>query len=684
MSVPSVSDAPASATPTPPRAASRDARTRCNRPGCGNRLTHTPGKRPKVYCSEACRKATKRIITKINNGREVRDGGSSGKTGRLGKETTEFPGGSSDTPVDGPETGRLEAAHLHQHHDREMQAKARKSRRYAGRRTLWRITGDAACKGCGRSLMDPASGVIVGQTAAGTAVVLGVMRCGRIWLCPVCAATIRHKRAEEITQAVVEWIRRGGIAYLVTLTARHAAKDRLDALMDALQGSRSGTAAEIRVAKANVGVAETALQEVVDRTREAVNAARLAAPKGEKRAAMAEAKAAAAGELADAQARLRTAQAELASTRRKAGAYQRLITGGTWAGRKCDPEGIRGRIGYIGMIRATEVTVGLANGWHPHIHAIVLVGGRTTGERAEKRVTGTFEPSENALAEWQQHWRSVWVSALQAINPKWRPSDDCDRADCPCGGKGHAIDFKRLETERDAKDLGEYIAKTQDGKQPALELARADLKTALGENVTPFELLFRIGDVIGGVPEEEASGIGSLEWNLAKWHEYERATKGRRAIEWTRYLRQMLGIEGGDTHEDDLDMLFGADAEGGELRAGVAITEEGWTAVTRRALDLAATEAAEGKDGNTDPEAVGARVREILALADVADTVMVLSSAQVAEAYTAMLENLARRREEAAARRRREAEDDTDKVSLRHTARDARRNLARRAATPQE
>ncbi|MFD9560571.1 replication protein, partial [Streptomyces sp. NPDC059990] len=60
--------------------------------------------------------------------------------------------------------------------------------------------------------MDPASGVIVAQTAAGTSVVLGLMRCGRIWLCPVCAATIRHKRAEEITAAVVEWIKRGGTA----------------------------------------------------------------------------------------------------------------------------------------------------------------------------------------------------------------------------------------------------------------------------------------------------------------------------------------------------------------------------------------------------------------------------------------------------------------------------------------
>ncbi|MEW2267998.1 hypothetical protein ACGF5T_35955 [Streptomyces sp. NPDC047853] len=452
--------------------------------------------------------------------------------------------------------------------------------------------------------MDPASGVIVAQTAAGTSVVLGLMRCGRIWLCPVCAATIRHGRAEEITRAVVEWIKLGGTAYLVTFTARHGHTDRLADLMDALQGTR-----------------------------------------------------------------------KTADSPRRPGAYQRLITGGTWAGRRAtdgdrhqDREGIRDRIGYVGMIRATEVTVGQINGWHPHIHAIVLVGGRTEGERADKRVVDTFAPSPAALLEWEGHWRAVWTAALRKVNPQFTPDDR------------HGVDFRRLETERDANDLAEYIAKTQDGKAPALELARADLKTAAGGNVTPFELLGRIGDLTGGMTEDDAAGVGSLEWNLARWHEYERATKGRRAIEWTRYLRQMLGIDGGDTEADDLDLLLGADAEDGELRAGVAVTEDGWTAVTRRALDLAATQAAEGKDGNTDPAAVGERVREVLVLADAADAVVVLSSAEVAEAYADMLAALALRREEAAARRRRENEhDDDQEQDADSTQERAARHIARLA-----
>lgn len=567
---------------------------------CGTPITHVPGKRVRVYCSDACRKAAKRAIAKAE--RTV-----SAKADTLGTESTEFR-----PPLRPAETSSEAKADTEP--SRQATAKIRKARRYAGRRTLWRITGDKACKGCGRDLMDPASGVLVAQTADGSSVVLGLMKCARIWFCPVCSATIRQKRAEEITRAVVAWINQGGTAYLVSLTARHDYEDELADLMDAIQGTRKDESRGIT---------------------------------------------------------------------RKPGAYQRLITGGAWAGdsRKASiaaQEGIRGRVGYIGMIRATEVTVGTVNLWHPHIHAIVFVGGRTEGVRSDKRIVEVFAPDEAALQEWEDHWRGVWTSHLQKVNPKYRPSDVCGIPDCKCDGKGHGVDFKRLETAKDAENLGEYIAKTQDGKSPALELARGDLKEARGENMTPFQVLYRIGDLTGGVPEEDAPGHGSLGWCLGLWHEYERAMTGRRAIEWTRYLRPLLGLTGGDTEEDDKDLAAEGDVDS-EFRGGAQVTEEGWSAVARQALDLAVTEAAEGVDANTDPSALTARVREILALAGVEGEIRQLTSGEVAEAYEAKLEALAQRREEAAARRRREAEEPEEMTGDERTEK-ARRALGKRFA----
>ncbi|MEU7283693.1 replication protein, partial [Streptomyces sp. NPDC045431] len=356
--------------------------------------------------------------------------------------------------------------------------------------------------------MDPESGVILAQTAEGTAIALGLLKCGKIWFCPVCSAKIRHGRAEEITAAAVSWMQQGGSAYLVTFTARHAATDKLADLMDAIQGTRA------------------------DKDK---------------------------------------------GTTRKPGAYQRLITGGTWAGRpdRLDADGnpdigIRGRVGYVGMIRATEITVGQGNGWHPHIHALVLVGGRTEGDRKDKRVVEVFTPSDDALGELEDHFRAVWTRHLAKVDPSFKPSDE------------HGVDFKRLATARDAEDFGRYVAKLQDGHKsisPANEIARGDLKRGRQGNMTPFEMLGRIGDLMGGVLEEDAPGHGDLSWCLGKWAEYETAVSGRRAIEWTRYLRQLLGLVGGDTEDDDADLLFEIDGAS-EIRAGVQLQTNTWHKVT--------------------------------------------------------------------------------------------------------
>jgi hypothetical protein len=466
--------------------------------------------------------------------------------------------------------------------------RARKARRYFARRTLWRITTATKCRACGRALMDPDTGVVVAQTAEGNAVVLGLMKCGRIWLCPVCSAKIRTVRAEEITRAVVGWIERGGTALLITLTARHGHADRLADLMDAIQGTRADKEKGIK---------------------------------------------------------------------RKPGAYQRLISGAAWAGdarRAGNSEGIRGRVGYIGLIRATEVTVGLENLWHPHIHAIMLVGGviGPDPETGEPVVVEIFEPDAADLKALKEHVRKVWTGSLEAVNPDYRPSDRCTIPGCACKGEGHGVDLKRLHTAQDARDLGKYIAKTQDGKNPANELARGDLKSARYGNMTPFELLGRIGDLIAGRAEELVPGEGSLTWCLARWHEYEPAVKGRRAIEWSRGLRALLGIEGDDSEQGDLDALFELETSG--FRAGVRVEGEAWGAVTSHGLDLEAIDAAEGRDG---AEAVGERVTEVVVMAGApAGAVRVLSPSEVDQAWDAILAALAERREAAAERRRAEKE----------------------------
>lgn len=57
--------------------------------------------------------------------------------------------------------------------------------------------------------------------------VSGVHRCGSPWACPLCAPTIRRRRAEEIDGAIERWIEGGGGVEMLTQTARHHLDDPL-------------------------------------------------------------------------------------------------------------------------------------------------------------------------------------------------------------------------------------------------------------------------------------------------------------------------------------------------------------------------------------------------------------------------------------------------------------------------
>jgi hypothetical protein len=80
------------------------------------------------------------------------------------------------------------------------------------------VTEDKGLKGCGRSAI--AGGVSVVMNG-GVAHLAGVATCGKVHLCPVCAAKIRAARSEEIDTVTAAWQAAGHGLAMMTLTLRH-------------------------------------------------------------------------------------------------------------------------------------------------------------------------------------------------------------------------------------------------------------------------------------------------------------------------------------------------------------------------------------------------------------------------------------------------------------------------------
>lgn len=164
--------------------------------------------------------------------------------------------------------------------------------------------------------------------------------------------------------------------------------------------------------------------------------------------------------------------------------------------------------GYVGQIRAIEVTHG-SNGWHPHIHAVILFERGTTDATA--------------------------LAYLRAMGSRW--SQQVTKRGGTVGRTG--FDIRPVHSK--GEGVGGYLCKVDGGWGIGLEVARADVKQGRSSSsVKPFEFLQRAmaGDAFG----------------LKMWSYYERATKGRNAIVWSRGLKARLGVE-------DIDDIAAAEAE---------------------------------------------------------------------------------------------------------------------------
>lgn len=128
--------------------------------------------------------------------------------------------------------------------DGAVEASERRRIRWSARAMLWQASSLKAVRCCGRMLhndavRDPDDGqsVLIRRREVGGRMVAsyqGLMTCGSVWSCPRCSAVIAHTRAQEIGAAVRECYRQGGKVYMLTLTMRHKASDRLADLWNAL------------------------------------------------------------------------------------------------------------------------------------------------------------------------------------------------------------------------------------------------------------------------------------------------------------------------------------------------------------------------------------------------------------------------------------------------------------------
>ena len=145
------------------------------------------------------------------------------------------------------------------------------------------------------------------------------------------------------------------------------------------------------------------------------------------------------------------------------------------------------QVGYVGLIRALEVTYGFKNGWHPHCHEVVFAKDKKS-----------------------------FFAIKSLLFPAWKKA--CLEAGLPAPSFRRGIDVKGGDK------AGDYINKFGN------ELAMSHMKKARSERFTPFDLL-------RGYHHEKDKQLG------AKFVEYAEGMKGARQLYWTNGLKSKFGID---------------------------------------------------------------------------------------------------------------------------------------------
>lgn len=185
---------------------------------------------------------------------------------------------------------------------------------------------------------------------------------------------------------------------------------------------------------------------------------------------------------------------------------------------------------FVGSVTATEVTHSEANGFHPHLHEILLFNG-----------------SEAEALAAVEGLRAAWLASLTGQG---------------LSGNEHAFQVQP------ATAAGEYVAKFGAAEELTLDQAKRGRKGSR----TPWQILDDAGDAEN--PKAKRDG--------AIWTEFAAAFIGRRQLVWSPGLKARFGID----EIEDAEIPEGETAEPVEvLRAWLGKSDE-WRRARRRSVAL--------------------------------------------------------------------------------------------------
>jgi hypothetical protein len=222
--------------------------------------------------------------------------------------------------------------------------------------------------------------------------------------------------------------------------------------------------------------------------------------------------------------------------------------------------------GYVGFVRALEITESITTGWHGHIHAILVFD---------------HELSEDTLATITDGMFGRWSAGIV-------------KAGFRAPSREHGIDVQTIDRQAGAdrtfgtvREWARYVS-----KGIAAESALGVAKEAKGVNRTVRQLMT---DALVPQVWETMSGdqVATVDVvALAKLHEYERATKGRKMLTWSTGRHD---LRAGVLEEEQTDEeIVAEDLEGQDV---AVLPRESWTVVEPRATELLSVTEREGAAG---------------------------------------------------------------------------------------